>query len=37
MAARDGIGLVDKIVATLERAIETGELRPGERISELSL
>ena len=37
MAAKDGIGLVDKIVDTLERAIETGELRPGERISELSL
>jgi DNA-binding GntR family transcriptional regulator len=37
MATKDGIGLVDKIVETLERAIETGELRPGERISELSL
>jgi DNA-binding GntR family transcriptional regulator len=37
IAARDGLGLVDKIVETLERAIETGEIRPGERISELSL
>jgi DNA-binding GntR family transcriptional regulator len=30
-------GLVDKIVAALEQAIETGELEPGARISELSL
>lgn len=34
---KDGGDLVEKIVATLERAIETGELHSGEKISELSL